>query len=253
MTYGKNKGFSLKEIYQYKPSYLEFLIEFIEEFEIDVKDFENLPNPTIADPDKLPPKEGKRLRFYPPIKLELSVQEIKAYIENGGKSKEIKFNFSARTVDILRLKSIGQYVTPEYITRKRLRSEDMDILCTIEGTFYSNQKNSVFYFRFYRDKTFLQAVVGKPVFPLDLVLKWFHNENENFAKGEYKIKSKLLANYLTIGSKAAKENPDINSKISMSIADHRQKSESKYSGEIISPNEIMVDQKLYVRLWKSTE
>ena len=170
MTFGKNKGFSLKEIYQYKPSYLEYLVEYGWDFEIDIKDFENLPLPTIADPDQISLKEGGSTVFYPPVKLETSVRLIKEYIDNGGKSRQIKFNFSNKSIEILKLRSIGQYVAPEYIKKARMTAEDLHIqLPNVEGTFYLDGKNSIYYFRFYRDKTVLHAVVVKPVIPLDIV------------------------------------------------------------------------------------
>src|ERR1019366_5242087 len=107
MTFGVNKDLSLKDIYQYKPWYLQYLIEFHGDFEIDIDDFKNLPNPTIADPDQLPPEEGQRIRFYPPIKLELSVRIIRDYINNGGKFKELTYTFSNKMVEILELKRKG--------------------------------------------------------------------------------------------------------------------------------------------------
>ena len=75
MTFGKNKGLTLKQIYQYKPTYIQYLVEFFDGFEIDINDFRDLPNPTVADPNQLPPDpEHGGLRFYPPIKLEASVE-----------------------------------------------------------------------------------------------------------------------------------------------------------------------------------
>jgi len=120
MTFGVNKDLSLKDIYQYKPWYLQYLIEFQEDFEIDIDDFKNLPNPTIADPDQLPPEEGQRIRFYPPIKLELSVRIIRDYINNGGKFKELTYTFSNKMVEILELKRKGEYIVPKYEDRNRV-------------------------------------------------------------------------------------------------------------------------------------
>ena len=128
IEFGINEGLSLKEIYQYKPTYLNYLIEFGRDFEIDVKDFENLPHPTIADPDQISLTEGGSKVFYPPIKLETSVRIIREYIGNGDKSKQTKFNFSNKSVEILKLRSIGQYVSPKYIKRPRLKVEDFDKL-----------------------------------------------------------------------------------------------------------------------------
>lgn len=46
MTFGKNKSETLATIYKYQPSYIEFLIENIEDFKIDLCQFESLPKPT---------------------------------------------------------------------------------------------------------------------------------------------------------------------------------------------------------------
>lgn len=46
MPYGKNKGFSLSTIYKYQPSYIEWAIINIDDFCIDIDEFEALGNPT---------------------------------------------------------------------------------------------------------------------------------------------------------------------------------------------------------------
>jgi len=74
------------------------------------------------------------------------------------------------------------------------------MLYRLEGTFYSNGNNSIDYFRFYIDRTVLHAVVVKPVFPLDIVLKWFNKENVNVARGEYKITPLSLTDHFNAAS-----------------------------------------------------
>ena len=44
--FGKNKGLKLSYVYKYQPSYLEWAIEKIDSFKIDIEAFELLPNPT---------------------------------------------------------------------------------------------------------------------------------------------------------------------------------------------------------------
>ena len=140
------------------------------------------------------------------------------------------------------------------IPPKGMTLEEMNImLFRLEGTFYSNGNNSIDYFRFYVDKTVLHVVVGKPVFPLDIVLKWFNKENENVAKGEYEITRSPWMNLANAWLILPGEKPNINSKISFSIIDPSQRIERKYSGEIISKNEIKLGQKTYVRLALSDE
>ena len=46
MSFGKNKGKILAEIYKYQPSYLEWAILNNSHFKIDVEAFEKLPTPT---------------------------------------------------------------------------------------------------------------------------------------------------------------------------------------------------------------
>lgn len=46
INFGKNAGKLLSEIYQYQPSYLEYLILKSEKFKIDIQAFEKLPTPT---------------------------------------------------------------------------------------------------------------------------------------------------------------------------------------------------------------
>ena len=52
LDFGKNKGLSLKVIYKYQPSYIEWAISNIKEFKIDIASFEKLPNPTPISYDK---------------------------------------------------------------------------------------------------------------------------------------------------------------------------------------------------------
>jgi len=70
LAFGKNKGYSLKTIYQYEPSYLKWLIKFIQEFEIDLDEFRNLPKSTIPDPTKTFDKFG--IGWDDPIKFNAS-------------------------------------------------------------------------------------------------------------------------------------------------------------------------------------
>src|SRR5665213_2893978 len=126
--FGANKGLRLSEIYHYKSSYIQFLIKYIPDFEINVNEFLKLPNPIIAAPDPLPPKEPGGISFTPHIFLEASVRLIKAYIDGGGKSRELNFTFSNEMVEILRLKSLDQYIPPKYVKPKRLTSEQIDIM-----------------------------------------------------------------------------------------------------------------------------
>lgn len=46
LTFGKNKGVRLSEIYKYQPSYIEWAIKNVDDFKIDIAEFEKLPKPT---------------------------------------------------------------------------------------------------------------------------------------------------------------------------------------------------------------
>jgi hypothetical protein len=120
MGFGVNKDLRFSEIYHHKPSYIQFLIKYIPDFEINVNEFLKLPNPIIAAPDPLPPKEPGGLRFTPHIFLEASVEEIKQYMEAGGKMSEIQYSFSNEMLEILDKKKKGDYIVPKYEDRNRI-------------------------------------------------------------------------------------------------------------------------------------
>lgn len=46
LDFGKNKGLSLEYIFKYQPSYIEWAIENIPNFKVDIDEFRKLPNPT---------------------------------------------------------------------------------------------------------------------------------------------------------------------------------------------------------------
>ncbi len=61
IPFGVNKGHMVADIYQYLPTYIEWLIDFVPEFEIDIKNFEKLPNPTIHN--KVEIRTKKALKY----------------------------------------------------------------------------------------------------------------------------------------------------------------------------------------------
>lgn len=105
ITFGKNKGFSLAEIFQYQLSYIEWLILNIEDFKIDIIEFENLPTPT---PVTYKPKhfsDEKKVDFTTEnifeileisdtINLMAGVEDIKDLIKQGFEIEKIlNFHF----------------------------------------------------------------------------------------------------------------------------------------------------------------
>ena len=50
LSQGKHKGYSLSEVYQYDPTYINWMVEFIQGFEINIDEFYNLPKPIVSVP-----------------------------------------------------------------------------------------------------------------------------------------------------------------------------------------------------------
>lgn len=110
MPFGINTGYTLAEIYKYLPSYIEWLIQYVPEFEIRISDFENLPKPTIFFREmELKTSKGKRL-VSPRISHKGSIEKIK----KSGDFKEIDYHFPDYIKQILLAKDVGVYETPEY-------------------------------------------------------------------------------------------------------------------------------------------
>jgi hypothetical protein len=111
ITFGANSGCSLEEIYRFIPSYLEWLIEYIPDFEIDITEFTKLPNPINLKPQKQN-INGKEISL------------LHCVISNGGIKKakqrpsddfiEFDYSFPERILNILELKKESKYYTPKY-------------------------------------------------------------------------------------------------------------------------------------------
>ncbi|MCD4697336.1 MAG: hypothetical protein K8S16_13960 [Bacteroidales bacterium] len=121
MGFGKNKGLSLEEIYEYQPRYIEWLILNIEGFKINIDDFYSLPKPTTDTPRNEFLKFSKEWReqhkgalkriIERPRARDLleidtsydeltSVYEIKQYIKKGIKLYPINFRFGEEATKI---------------------------------------------------------------------------------------------------------------------------------------------------------
>ena len=92
------------------PKYIEWLIKYVQEFEIDVREFEQLPKPVMIEPE-FTVSESK-LRFSEHV--EYSVNSMKKYIEKRGKLKEIEFKFTIESIEILEFKRLNKYFAPIY-------------------------------------------------------------------------------------------------------------------------------------------
>jgi hypothetical protein len=111
-SYGKNKNYSLAAIYHYLPTYIEFLIKYDQEFEIESNEFLALPKP---------------VKYYAPFKLCLNNKEFNATanMSHDGsvekmmnikpeKLKEFEYTFPKEYLEILELKKIKDYTAPKY-------------------------------------------------------------------------------------------------------------------------------------------
>ncbi len=113
MPFGVNEGHSLAEIYKYVPSYIEWLIEYIPEFEIDIEQFEKLGTSTVYVYDSL---QELKLGSGETIQLPLHIQHNNSVsiIKNLKQHKEIQFCFSENTKHILQMKASGNYIPPKW-------------------------------------------------------------------------------------------------------------------------------------------
>jgi hypothetical protein len=109
MPFGINADFTLAEIYHYLPTYIEFLIEYVENFEINPKDFEDLPMPVTytrltSENATIEEKIKSALR----IEHNGSVQKIKEqeYL------RPYNYHFPEKVLNILHCKSTRVYITP---------------------------------------------------------------------------------------------------------------------------------------------
>jgi hypothetical protein len=107
--YKMHKGFTYSEVYQFHPSYIEWLIINTADFIIDIPEFEALPIPTPYihwikfgkhDLTALPNESG----------VKLGKKEVAA----GKKLKESPFKFGKELHIIIEQKNEGTYTPPEW-------------------------------------------------------------------------------------------------------------------------------------------
>ena len=111
IPFGVNKGNTLKDIHHYMPKYIEWLIKYVQEFEIDVREFEVLPKPIAVEPELTVSKTRLQFREH----VGFSVNAIKKYAETKPRNtKEIEFKFTIESIEILEFKRLGKYFAPKY-------------------------------------------------------------------------------------------------------------------------------------------
>lgn len=112
MTFGVNAGFTLREIYHYLPQYIEWLIEYQAAFEINIEEFEQLPNPVKYQKET-------------PLNATLNERLLSAGVrkKHNGSVEKIKssenlvsfeYHFPEKIKEILKKKKAGIYVTPPW-------------------------------------------------------------------------------------------------------------------------------------------
>lgn len=113
-----HRGYTLREIYQYSPNYIEWLIKNTKRYFVDLAQFENLPTPT-------PYEYTERRQMIPgrgPF-LELAftgrdqIQDARDYLANGNLIPESRHHFSDYIIDINERKRGGEdYPGIEYVS-----------------------------------------------------------------------------------------------------------------------------------------
>ena len=119
MPFGVNEGYTLGEIYYYLPSYIEFLIEYIDGFEISISEFEKLPVVTYF------PKLPENASLSEKIKGSLRITHNGSIknIKNCGKPlREYQYKLTERIHEILQMKASGDYVAPMWTPRKSIKT-----------------------------------------------------------------------------------------------------------------------------------
>jgi hypothetical protein len=107
LSFGKNKGLTLKEVYQYEPTYIEWLIINTDDITIDIEAFENLPTPTPLAIGAVSGSVTRRvignsrssifhkMRLTDNVNMHTDVRELKKMAEDYPELlKEVNFRFS---------------------------------------------------------------------------------------------------------------------------------------------------------------
>lgn len=105
LNFGINKGYTLAEVYSLAVNYVEWLIEYIPDFEIEISEFESLPQPLRRNTSG-----DKKSTFFTTT---LPPNEVSKVI-NTGPLESYEFKFSEKIVAILKAKKLGIYIPPKW-------------------------------------------------------------------------------------------------------------------------------------------
>lgn len=131
IDFGRNKGYSIKQIYQFIPSYISWLVKYEEGFEINPKEFLALPNPTPFNrtyPTEYVMPSGKTAIINWHKNEDFSVNAAIKYLEEVGPIAESNFTFSNEVLEILRQKSERIYNTPKWDKGEIYHLENGDLV-----------------------------------------------------------------------------------------------------------------------------
>ncbi len=117
---GKYSGFSVRQVYQFAPDYIEWIIKNWEEFYIDLEIFRELPKPTPFVKEQFNSikieKNGKE-KIYKTKAFDPDANNVRdaiEWIKEGGTIAEKDFYFSEASKQILKEKLGGVFIKPKW-------------------------------------------------------------------------------------------------------------------------------------------
>jgi len=113
IDFGKCIGYTVRDVYKYSPTYLEWIIEFISDFYIEKDELFNLPNPTPFV-KKYPVEIMGKTSMSAINPKGCDVYHAVEHLRNGGTIEEKEFKFSNKIFEILEQKKRGTYITPKW-------------------------------------------------------------------------------------------------------------------------------------------
>lgn len=129
IDFGKHSGYRLEEIYRFSPSYLEWAIEYVDNFILDINEFENLPQPTPFS-KSYPETNNENITLYYFHDGESEIPHAYTAQKNGEILNEIDYHFPERIKEINNKKIKQDYITPAWIPlsdRPKISIKDLKV------------------------------------------------------------------------------------------------------------------------------